>query len=113
MQAGASATGSLTVVASGGSSVGDGWSYSSGVLTLTSNSSIDASVIAGYLSSNLVIEATSILISSSITSSTSSDLTLRSNGNIRVAGGVEITTQGGDITFQSNFDDSGTGSIRL
>ena len=106
-------TGALTIVATGGSNTG--WTYSSGVLTVSSTASIDASVIVGYLSSDLVIDALSITINSAIVSSTDKHLTFRSAENINVAGGVEITTQAGDITFQSDYDidNVATGSIRL
>lgn len=108
-------TGTLTIVASGGSPLNSGWTYSSGLLEVTSNSnvSIDASEIVYYLSSDLVVSAAKIQINSAISSSTSSDLTLQSVGNINVAGGVNISTNGGDITLQSNSTNLGIGSIRL
>lgn len=108
-------SGALTIVASGGSSVNTGWTYSGGLLEVTSNSSvsINASDIVTYLSSDLVVSAASIQVNSSIVSNTSSDLTLQAIGNINVAGGVNISTNGGDITLQSNSSNSGVGSIRL
>lgn len=108
-------SGALTIVASGGSAAGTGWTYTAGVIEVTSNSavSIDASEIVSRLNANLTVSANSILVSADIISNSASDLTLQALGNINVSGGFDIITQGGDITFQSDSDDSGVGSIRL
>jgi len=102
----------ITVVSSGGSS--SNWSVSGGILTASANVSINSSDISGYLQSgNLVIDAAAISLQDSITATAGFDLTLKSTGNINVNGGVGISTSGGDITFQSDSDESGSGSIRL
>jgi uncharacterized repeat protein (TIGR02543 family) len=109
-------SGALSIVASGGSPVNSGWTYSGGVLEVTSNSSIsiNASDIVYYLStSDLIVSAASIQVNSAISSSSINDLTLQALGNINVSGGVNISTNGGDITLQSNSANSGVGSIRL
>ena len=115
----ASASGfTLTVVASGGST--SGWTHSGGVLQATANVSINSSEIVSRLAtSDLVVFAGKLVINSSVDASgalSTSDLTFRSLGNINVAGGVSIITNGGDITFQSasaSNNGTGNGSIRL
>lgn len=110
-------SGTLTIVTSGGSAENSGWTYdsSTGVLEVTSNSavSINSSDIVSKLNSNLVVSANSIAISADIVSSTSSNLTFQSVGNIVADGPYDVVTQGGNITFQSNSTDSGSGSIRF
>lgn len=110
----AAPTGNLTIVSSGGAAENSGWTYSSGVIEVTSNVSINASDIVSKLaSSNLIVSANSILVNADIVSNTARNLTLQSVGNIIISGAYDVITQGGDITFQSNSTDSGSGSIRL
>lgn len=108
-------TGALTIVGTGGAAENSGWSYSSGEITLTTTPvSINASDIVSKLSSDLTLSAASIFVDASIVATTSNvDLTLKATGNIQVDDGVIISTQGGDITFQSDADASGVGSILL
>lgn len=104
----------VTVVNSGGAAQGTTWDVSGGILTSTSASSINASAISALLESgDLVIDATSLLIQDSITATSGHNLTLKSTSNIRITGGVGISTGGGNITFQSDSDASGSGSTRL
>lgn len=104
----------VTIVASGGAAQGTSWDVSGGVLTSTSAASVNASDISGLLNSgNLIIDASSLLIQDSITSTSGHNLTFKSTGNIRVIGGVGISTGGGNVTFQSDSDESGAGSTRL
>jgi uncharacterized repeat protein (TIGR02543 family)/LPXTG-motif cell wall-anchored protein len=110
-------SGTLTIVASGGSAENSGWTYDlgTGVLEVTSNSavSIDSSAIVSKLNANLIVSANSIVISTDIISSTSSNLIFQSVGNIVADGAYDVVTQGGNITFQSNSTNSGSGSIRF
>jgi len=109
----AAPTGDLTIVASGGAAENSGWTYSAGEIEVTGNISINASDIVSKLNSNLVVSADSIVINTDLVSNTSSNLTLKAVGNIIISGAFDVITQGGDITFQSNSTDSGSGSIRL
>jgi hypothetical protein len=109
-------TGALTIVGSGGALENSGWGYASGEITLTTTPvSINASdIVAKMALADLVISAASIRVDASIASSTANrDLTLKATGNIQVLDGLTISTQGGDITFQSDSDASGVGSILL
>jgi hypothetical protein len=68
----------------------------------------------GKLTSDLIISAASIFVDASIIATTANvDLTLKATGDIQVDDGVSISTQRGDITFQSDSDNSGVGSILL
>ena len=109
----AAPTGDLTIVATGGAAENSGWTYSSGEIEVTGNISINASDIVSKLTSNLVVSADSIVVNTDLVSSTASNLTLRAVGNIIISGAFDVITQGGDITFQSNSTDGGSGSIRL
>lgn len=114
IQIAAAAGSDVTIVASGGAAQGTSWDVTGGVLTSTSAASINGSDISALLnSSDLVIDATSLLIQDSITSTSGHHLTLKSTANIRVVGGVGISTGGGNIVFQSDSDASGSGSTRL
>lgn len=105
---------SITVVVSGGANQGTGWDVTSGVLTSTTSVSINSSEISTLLNNgNLVIDAATLTINDSITASNGFNLTLKSQGNTIIAGGVEIRTAGGHIIFQSDSDNSGSGSTRL
>jgi hypothetical protein len=109
-------TGALTIVGSGGAAENSGWSYTSGEITLTTTPvSINASeIVAKMALADLVVSAASIRVDTSIVSSAASrDLTLKATGNIQVLDGITISTQGGDITFQSDSDASGVGSVLL
>jgi hypothetical protein len=106
-------SGTLTVVASGGAAENSGWTYSAGLIELSSNSSINASDIQAKLAlGDLVLFADEIQINASL-SFGSNNLTFKSKGSIRMPGGVTITATGGNILFQADSDDSGVGEIRL
>lgn len=108
------ANNTLTVVASGGSPENTGWKYASGVLTATTSVSVNASDIQAKLAlGDLAVVADTIAVSSSIVAANANALVLRSTGNITVDSVVTISSQGGDITLQSDSDASGVGSIRL
>lgn len=114
VQSAQAAVGALSIVATGGSSEGTGWSYSSGTITLTTNVSINASDIVAKLAlADLVVDVASITVSADVTSPSSSSLTLKSNGNIVFTGGSDIETAGGSIILQSDSDASGRGYVRL
>ncbi len=106
----------ITIVASGGAAEGSGWSYSNGVISPNTNYdvNINSSDIVSKLSQgNLTVQSTnaSITISSSITSSNSNSLTFKAAGNILQNAGAKVTTNGGDITYWSDSDNSGQGAI--
>jgi hypothetical protein len=105
----------VTIVSSGGAAVGSGWSYSSGVITPTASVSIAASTLVSYLGSGaLTVNADTLDVNASIVeTSSASDLTLKSTGNIVVGAGVTINTHGGALLFDSDSDGSGQGDIRI
>lgn len=104
----------LTVVSSGGSAEGTGWTYSSGQLTATASVSVNASDIVAKISSgNLTVVADTIIINANIIHSTANDLILKSTGAIQVAVAITLQSQGGDIILQADSDASTSGDIRL
>lgn len=104
----------LTISSSGSSAENSGWTYSSGEIRLTSAVTISPSDIQSKLATgSLIINAARILVSSSITSTSANDLTLKSEENILIYSGVTIETQGGDVILNSNSDSLSKGSIRL
>lgn len=111
----ASVTGTITIVETGGSSEGSTWSYNSSFRRIEAGSttSINADVIEAFLGSgDLTIWADEIVISTNL-DWTSNRLTFRSEGSIRMPGGLTINSGGGDVLFQADSDDSGFGEIRL
>jgi hypothetical protein len=114
--ASATTSGTLTIVESGGDAFGNGaWGYNGGDrrIDLFRDADINASVIEGYLASGeLTLFADEIQINASLDFGTN-NLTFKSEGSIRMPGGVTMTSTGGDILFQADSDDSGVGEIRL
>jgi len=110
-------TGDLTIVASGGDAENSTWRFDSGTRILTTIGTpvdVDASIVEGYLASgDLTIEASSITVNSSITSTYVNDLTLKASGSITLGSSVGITTNGGDVTLWSDSDGNGTGYVLL
>lgn len=109
----AATTGTLTVVSSGGATEGTGWSYTAGVIELSANSSINASDIEAKLAlGDLTLFADEIRVNAGLTFG-SSNLTFKANGSIRIPGGIQLASTGGDVVLQADSDDSGVGEIRL
>ena len=105
---------SLTVVSTGGVAEGSGWSFSSGELAATSAVSINASDIEAKLSlASLTLVADSITINTDITTTSSNSLTFKSTGDVKAIAGVDISTNGGNVTLQANSADAGVGQIWL
>jgi hypothetical protein len=104
----------VTISSAAGDAQGTTWDVSGGVLTSTSNATINSTTISSLLgNANLTIDATSLLIQDSITATNGYNLILKATSNIRVVGGVAISTGGGNVIFQSDSDASGSGSTRL
>ena len=103
----------ITIVASGGSPENSGWSYSSGILSVTGSVSINASDVVAKLSlGSLTIQTNGqINISSSITSNTSSSLTFKTASNILQSPNANISTAGGSVIYWADSDASGQGAI--
>ncbi|MEN8858592.1 MAG: LamG-like jellyroll fold domain-containing protein, partial [Flavobacteriaceae bacterium] len=100
--------GGLTVVTSGGTAAGNGWTYSNGVIRPTSSNAVNVNasdVLAKLNLNHLTIEASTITINADVLSSYSNDLTLKATGNITVNEDHTIQTNGGDIILWSNNDD--------
>ena len=107
--------GTITVVNTGGASLNSGWTYSSGVISVSQNVNINASVIENYLASgNLTLDASQITINESITSiGAGKSLTLKAWQAISLAASKSITTVNGDVIFWSDSDVNLSGAITL
>jgi gliding motility-associated-like protein len=108
--------GTITVVASGGDALNQGWIFSNGVISAYQDVEIDASVIENYLASgNVTLDASQITVNESITSAVAGrSLTLMSLGDIVLADSKSITTQSGDVIFWANSDGAtSNGSVLL
>jgi hypothetical protein len=104
----------ITIVNSGGTAEGAGWSVTSGVLTSSSNLNINASDISSKMAAGeLTIEAADLTVNDSITATSGYKLTLKATGKIVVRSSVKIATGGGDINFHSDSDANLSGPIRL
>lgn len=112
-------TGALIVTTEGtpDTSPTSNWSYdsSTGVLNVTGTASIAPSYLQDRLAErNLIIQASTITINSSIvTTAANRSVTFRATSSIRVAEGLSISTNGGNITFQSRFADGSVGAVIL
>jgi hypothetical protein len=95
--------GALTVVASGGAAEGAGWDYdaATGELTVDGDVSIDASELASRLDArDLTVIAQSITVSAAVEATVPSrSLILKSQASIRIARGVRVATDGGDVVL--------------
>ena len=113
MSAAATTTGTLTIVTTGGSAKGDGWSVTANVLELAGSTSVNAEAIESELAlGSLILFADEIQVNSSLSFGTNS-LTFRSNGSVRIPGAVTVTSTGGNIMLQADYDDNGVGEIKL
>jgi hypothetical protein len=109
----AAPAGTLTINDAGGGSLP---APSGGVYDIQSNITVKPADIEAALASGAVtLWATSITVESDIDVPNASALTLKATGSIVVNGGVDITSQGGDLIFWSDSDADGTnhGNIRL
>jgi hypothetical protein len=108
------AVGTVSIVASGGSPEGTGWTFSSGEISPSTNVSINASdVVAKLASGSVTILGDKAAIYTSIIYANSNDLTFKVTGNILLDGGVTIQSQGGDVTFNADSDANSTGFVRF
>ena len=110
-------TGTITIVSTGGTSVGTNWTFSAGTMTTVDGdpASINASDVVGYLNSgNLTIQAASIIVNASVVATTgSSSLTLSTTGDIDVIPAMSLTTIGGNMSLLADSDGDGAGGIRI
>lgn len=110
----ASSTYDITVVASGGSAENSGWTYSSGVITSSTNVSINSSdIVAKIANGNLTIDAGKIVINDNLTTGNANNLILKATGNVIVNPGKTITTAGGSVTLWADSDADSSGGIRI
>lgn len=113
MSAAATTTGTLTIVTTGGSEKDTTWSVTAGLLELTASTSVNAAAIESELASgSLILFADEIQVNSSLSFGANS-LTFRSNGSVRIPGGVTVTSTGGNIMLQADSNNSGVGEIKL
>ncbi|WP_344817427.1 hypothetical protein, partial [Flavobacterium cheonanense] len=107
----------INIVASGGATEGSGWSYTNGVINANtfSDVNINASDIVSKLNQgNLTINSNaSVTISASITSTNNNSLTFKAARNILQNSGADVSTNGGNITYWSDSDNSGEGSVAI
>ncbi|AJR05027.1 fibronectin type III domain-containing protein [Siansivirga zeaxanthinifaciens] len=104
----------LTIVSSGGTSEGTTWSYSNGVITTISDTSVNASDVESYLATgDLTIEAGNIWVGTNVNSTSANALTLKSLGLVNLNNTYSITTTGGAVTFWADSDGSGEGYVQL
>lgn len=110
-------TGAITIVSTGGTSVGTDWTFSSETITTVDGdpASINASDVVGYLNSgNLTIQAASITVNASVVATNgSSSLTLSASGDIDVKPAMSLTTLGGDMSLLADSEGNGVGGIRI
>ena len=101
-------TGDLTIVASGGDAINTTWGHINGVVyTITTPSRINASEVIGYLAAApLTIQARTVTIDASVTSPTANDLVLKTLGWINLKAGKTVQTNGGDVIFWVDTDNS-------
>ncbi|WP_298947697.1 MBG domain-containing protein [uncultured Polaribacter sp.] len=107
--------GNVTIVASGGADINNGWTYSNGLIKVGSNVSINASVIENYLSSgDLTIDARSITVNSPIsyTGITERSLTFKSLNYIDVNASVKATGSG-ELNIILWSDQSAIGGVDI
>ncbi len=104
--------GGLTVVASGGAAINNGWEFVNNTIQPTSATavSVNASVVNAYLIANpLTIRAGSITFNANVTGTNANNLSILSNTYIDNSSATTITTQGGNVLFASNVDDTTDG----
>lgn len=108
------AAGTVTIVASGGSPEGTGWTFAAGEISPSTNVSINASdVVAKLALGSVTVLGDKAVINASIISPTASSLNFKVLGNILLDGGVTIQTQGGNIIFNADSDANSTGYVRF
>lgn len=110
-------TGFLTIVATGGVAAGNGWTHSDGVVSVTSNVSVNWSSLEAVVSStsnSLTVNAAEIRVSASENGFgvTGTSLTLKASGSIRFDPQISLSL-GGNLTLQADTDDSKSGEIQL
>ncbi|MFM8372660.1 MAG: beta strand repeat-containing protein, partial [Bacteroidota bacterium] len=101
-------TGDLTIVASGGDVINTTWGHNNGVVfTITTPSRINASAVEGYLgTAPLTIQARTVTIEASVVTPTASDLVLKTQNWINLKAGKSVQTNGGDVIFWVDTDNS-------
>ncbi|MFN5364352.1 MAG: T9SS type A sorting domain-containing protein [Bacteroidota bacterium] len=101
-------TGDLTIVASGGDAINTTWGYNNGVVfTITTPSRINASEVVGYLATaSLTIQARTVTFEASVTTPTASDFVLKTQNWINLKAGRTVQTNGGDVIFWVDTDNS-------
>ncbi|MEY4499645.1 MAG: hypothetical protein RL319_633 [Actinomycetota bacterium] len=106
--------GTLTIVASGGSTEGTNWTYSANEIVSSATVSVNASDIVAKLAlGNLTVSADKIIINTSVVYANASSLSFKSQTNILLDGGVTVQSQGGDIIFNADSDANLTGFVRF
>lgn len=114
--AAAAGTGTITVVASGGTSVGTDWTFDAGTRVITTvdgdPANIDGSVLETYLGTGAVtVEASEIVVNDSVEWSTSNRLTLKSATNITVKPNkTVISSSTADVIVWADSDGTGNAS---
>lgn len=101
-------TGDLTIVTSGGDAINTTWGYNNGVVfTITTPSRINASEVVGYLATaSLTIQARTVTFEASVTTPTASDFVLKTQNWINLKAGRTVQTNGGDVIFWVDTDNS-------
>lgn len=107
------AAGSVTVVATGGAAEGTGWAEAGGVITPTTDVSIDAAdLVAKLATGDLTILGTAISVEADVVSATANALVLKSDGDITADPGVRIETAGGDVVLWADAGGTLTDATR-
>lgn len=100
----------ITIVASDGETVGNGWAIADGVIVPSRDVSIDASVIEGYLNAAaLTVRAGRIVIGASVTGANGNDLSLETSDGIVQNADTTVATTGGDISYSTSGATTGFG----
>ena len=104
----------VTIVTSGGAAENANWTYANGEITPGASVSINASDLVAKLAlGSLVVNADRILVNANVANTTANALTFKATGNIIVGGGLTISSQGGDIVFNSDSDANSVGHVRF
>lgn len=110
-----SSLGCVTIVASGGSSENSGWVSTFNMIRPNSSSAVNinaSDVNAKMANGDFIIGASCITVNSTIQNTTNTNsISFLATGNIDVKS--NITTNGGNITFWSDYDNNGSGGIKV
>jgi gliding motility-associated-like protein len=112
-----STLGCITIVASGGANEGTTWTYSNNTIRPNSATNVNlnaADVLAKMALGDLTIAGKCITIDADLNYTVDDNsITFKASDNIVLTEGKKIITEGGDVTFWSDQNNSRSGGIRI